>query len=396
MGPDRSIIILGTRGIPAAHGGFETFAEQLALFLVRRDWRVVVYCQHEVAVVTERLTVDQWHGVERRHVSVASAGPRATLEFDWHCIRDAADQAGVCLVLGYNSAALITYLRVRGRKIMTNMDGLEWRRSKWSLPARAWLWVNEWIAATTSHRLIADHPAIADHLATRRNRDMITMIPYGGTEILSAPKDLVLEFGLQPANYLISIARIEPENNILTFVEAFSRRPRGAKLVVLGKLNDAIPYHRKVVAAASDEVLFPGAIFDKTISAALRFHARAYLHGHTVGGTNPSLVESLWAGNPIIAHDNPFNRWTAADAGLFFSNADECEQHIVRAFSDQKFIAHAQQAARRQAVSYFNWEDILEAYELEASALLTGGEPVPQSPVPGVPDPKADDFLVTP
>jgi glycosyltransferase involved in cell wall biosynthesis len=145
-------------------------------------------------------------------------------------------------------------------------------------------------------------------------------------------------------------------------------------LVVLGALNDTLKYHRKVREAANEEVLFTGAIFDKQILEALRFHARAYMHGHTVGGTNPSLVEALWAGNPIIAHDNPFNRWTAADAGLFFNSVDECERLIVRALSDEKFIEHARQAARRQAASYFNWTDILQAYEQEALALLGEGE----------------------
>ena len=370
----RSILVLGTRGIPAAHGGFETFAEQLALFLAERDWHVIVYCQREVPVVTRRVTSDQWNGIERRHVSVASIGPRATLEFDWHCIRDAAAQPGVCLVLGYNSAILTTYLRFFNRKIMTNMDGIEWKRPKWSLAARVWLWANEWIATRTSHRLIADHPIIAEHIATRRRRDLITVIPYGGTEILSAPEDPVRALGLEPGRYLVSIARIEPENNILTIVKAFSRRRRNSRLVVLGKLDDALPYHRKVSAAASDEVIFPGAIFDKCVVQALRFHARAYMHGHTVGGTNPSLVEALWAGSPVIAHDNPFNRWTAADAGLYFSDAGECEESIARALSDDGFIATARMAARRRAASHFKWTDILLAYEREALALLDDKE----------------------
>jgi glycosyltransferase involved in cell wall biosynthesis len=395
MKSTRSILIFGTRGIPAGHGGFETFAEHLALFLVKRGWKVIVYCQHEVPVVTQRVTSDQWNDIERRHVSVASTGPRATLEFDWHCIRDATNHDGACLILGYNSAILLAYLRLRGRKIMTNMDGMEWRRSKWSLPARAWLWTNEWLAAWMSHRLIADHPLIADHIATRRRRDAITTIPYGGNEILSAPEEAIRALNLQPGQYLISIARIEPENNILTIVEAFSRQRRNSRLVILGVLNDAIPYHRKIRAAASDEVLFAGAIFDKQILASLRFHALAYLHGHTVGGTNPSLVEALWAGNPVIAHDNPFNRWTAGDAGLFFSDGDECERLIVRALSDETFVEHARQTARRQAASYFNWNDILEAYEQEALGLVGESEPSLEVPPADLPAPVRDD-LITP
>src|SRR5260221_13849583 len=117
--------------------------------------------------------------------------------------------------------------------------------------------------------------------------------------------------GLVAGNYLVSIAGIEPDNNILTIVDAYSRRPGGAKLVVLGNLDDRHPYHRAIKAAASPEVMFPGAIYDAATVQALRFHARAYCHGHMVGGTNPSLVESLWCGNAVMAHRNRFNLWTA-------------------------------------------------------------------------------------
>jgi glycosyltransferase involved in cell wall biosynthesis len=367
-----TILVLGTRGIPAAHGGFETFAERIALFLAGRGWKVIVYCQHEVSVVTRRIITDDWNGIERRHVNVVSTGPRATLEFDWHCVRDAATEAGVCLVLGYNSGVFLTYLRIKGCKIITNMDGIEWQRSKWGSGARAWLWANERIAAFTSHRLVADHPEIANHIATRRGRDVIATIPYGGNEIRSASEIPIRTLGLQPDNYLISIARIEPENNILTIIQAFCRQRRDAKLVVLGRLDDTVPYHREVHAAAGDEVVFPGAIYDKDTVASLRYHARAYLHGHTVGGTNPSLVEALWAGNAVIAHDNRFNRWTAGDAGLFFSALDDCEHHITRIFSDTECLDYCRRAARRQATTRFNWDDVLRAYEREALDLLAG------------------------
>ncbi len=365
-----AIQILGTRGIPASHGGFETFAEKLALFLVSRGWDVTVYCQSEVPIVVDRIVSDRWRGIERRHVSVSSSGPRATLEFDWHCVKDAARRPGVCLVLGYNGAAFLPYLRLYGRKVMTNMDGIEWKRPKWGMAARSWFWVNEWIAAWTSHRLIADHPAIAKHVATRRGRDAIRMIPYGGHPVTQAGTGPVWDLGLEPGNYLLSIARIEPDNNIAAFVEAFSKEKRGCKLVVVGTLDMERAYHRQVMEAASDEVVFPGAIYDATAVSAIRFHARAYLHGHMVGGTNPSLVEALWAGNAVIAHDNPFNRWTAGDAGAYFDTAAQCEACMVRAIEDDAFIADAQSAARRRAREEFVWDDVLAAYETEAAELL--------------------------
>src|SRR5262249_40163062 len=146
---------------------------------------------------------------------------------------------------------------------------------------------------------------------------------------------------LSPQNYLISIARIEPDNNILCLVRAFSRKPRHARLVVLGSFAEDNDYHRAVRAAASDEVSFPGAIYDRSIVQALRFHARAYCHGHTVGGTNPSLVEALWCGNAILAHRNRFNLWTAGDEQFFFADEDECDQLIDRILLDDVAVARA-------------------------------------------------------
>ncbi len=366
-----SILILGTRGIPAAHGGFETFAEHLALFLAERGWHVAVYCQDDVAAVTQRFRTETWRGVELIHVQVASQGPRGTLEFDWHCIRDAARRKeSLSLVLGYNSGAFIPYLRLAGRPILTNMDGIEWRRPKWSAPVKAWFWINEWIAAWASHRLVADHPIIADHLATRRPRAATVMIPYGGVPVTAAPEEPVRKLGLEPGRYLVSIARVEPDNSIGTLVEGFSAKERGMKLVVLGKFEETNAYHRAVKAAAGPEVVMPGAIYDTEAVRALRFHARAYMHGHTVGGTNPSLVESLWAGNPVIAHDNPYNRWTAGDAALFFRDRESCAAAIEKVATDNAMVETMARAARARASESFSWPAILSAYEREAFALL--------------------------
>ena len=211
------------------------------------------------------------------------------------------------------------------------------------------------------------------------------MIPYGGDEVVAASAAPLASLGLSPQRYLVSIARIEPDNSILPMVAAFSRRRRGAKLVVLGKLEEGNRYHAAVRAAASDEVLFPGAIYDQATVQALRFHARAYCHGHTVGGTNPSLVESLWCGNAVLAHRNRFNQWTAGAEQFFFSDADECERMIGRILNDDIAVARARRMARLRAAVDFVWADILLAYERELVAL--GGyrlEPEQDLPVADV------------
>ena len=373
------VLLLGTRGVPAAHGGFESFAEKLAPFLVERGWRVTVYCQDDVEKVTQRFSVDCWRGVERIKVQVTRKGALGTIEFDWHSTRHASAQDGTCLVLGYNTAVMLTLLRAKRKKILINMDGIEWKRPKWSRPVRWWFYLNEWMGAWLGNRLVADHPSIADHLTTRRNRMAIKMIPYGGDEVTAASTAPIAAMGLEPGKYLISIARIEPDNSILTIVEAFSRRRRGAKLVVLGTLDEHSPYHAAVKAAASDEVMFPGAIYDKAAVQALRFHARAYCHGHTVGGTNPSLVESLWCGNAVLAHRNRFNQWTAGGEQFFFADAGECERMIDRILTDDVAVARASKAARVRAAADFKWVDILTHYERELAA-LGGLAPVPVAP----------------
>ena len=258
------------------------------------------------------------------------------------------------------------------------MDGIEWRRPKWSPAVRAYFWISEWIAAWSSHRLIADHPAIADHLATRRPRRAIATIPYGGDPIRAPSEAPLRALGLAPDRFLVSIARLEPDNNILAFVRAFSRAPRTAKLVVLGNLDPRNAYHRALQAAAGEGVMFPGAIYEAETVQALRHHARAYLHGHTVGGTNPSLVEALWAGNAVIAHDNPFNRGTAGDEQFYFSDVDGCARAIETVLGDHVAVDAARAAARRRAAD-FAWGDILAAYEREVRTL--GGYPeLPEPP----------------
>ena len=340
--PEKSLLILGTRGIPANHGGFETFAERYALYLAERGWKRLGLLSGGRREVTARVRTDVWRGVTRIFIQTAFKGGLGTLDFDFACVRDALRRPGVCMVLGYNGAAFLPLLRLAGRKLITNMDGIEWKRPKWSTPVRAWFYLNEWIAAWTSQRLVADHPAIADHLATRRSRAATVVIPYGGDPIERAPLAPLDRFGLHPGRYLISIARIEPDNNIATMVRAFSARRRGLKLVVLGKLEEGNAYHEEVRAAASDEVIFPGAIYDATVVRALRRHARAYLHGHTVGGTNPSLVEALWAGNAVIAHDNGYNRWTAGGAAVFFDDVAELRRG--------DFAVHLRRRAGRAAL----------------------------------------------
>lgn len=355
---------MGIRGLPAAHGGFETFAERLALYLVERGWKVTVYCQGSPS---GRREVDIWEGVKRIHIPVKCDGSIGTIEFDIKSTMDVFSLPGTILTLGYNTGFLCSLLAARRRTNFINMDGLEWKRAKYSTSAKTYLWINERLAAWAGKKLVADHPAIAEHLATRVPRDRIVMIPYGAPSIDQADASLLSDYGVEARRYLTVIARAEPENSILEIVKGFSTKPRGIKLLVLGKYGPTHDYHRQVMASASDEVLFPGPVYETSRIQALRFYSLAYVHGHQVGGTNPSLVEALGAGNAVIAHDNKFNRWVADDAGLYFTDAEGVGRQIDAIMADPALQQRLSSQARKRWLEAFTWPDILAQYE----ALLT-------------------------
>lgn len=351
---------MGIRGIPAAHGGFETFAEYLAVYLQRRGWRVTVYCQIDgVGEVSE----DVWEGVRRVNIPVSQHGPLGTIVFDWKSTVHAARESGLLLTLGYNTAAFCAWYRFKGLTNVINMDGIEWKRAKWSRPIQGWFWLNERLGCLLGNHLVADNPGIEDHLATRVSRSKITMIPYGAEAIEQADESVLAQWGLSPGGYALVIARSEPENSILEMVSAFSRKARGMKLVVLGKYDSAHAYQCQVKQAASDEVIFTGAIYDKAVVSALRFHAALYVHGHQVGGTNPSLVESLGAGNAVLAHDNHFNRWVAGNDAAYFSDADSCAAQFDTLLGNPVALLRMKQGSIERYEAAFTWDSVLAEYE---------------------------------
>ncbi len=358
--PNR-INILGIRGIPAAHGGFETFAEKLSLYLVAKGWEVTVYCQEDGdGAVYESV----WEGVRRVHVPVSRSGAAGTVIFDWKVVKLATKESGLCLTLGYNTAAFNVLQRLKGQTNIINMDGIEWKRDKWGVVAKTWFWLNERAGCWVGDHLVADHPKIKDHLATRVSENKITMIPYGGDEVLSADESVLSAYGLTANNFSVIIARPEPENSFLEMVRSFSKAKRNHKLVVLGNFKPAEnAFHKEVMDAASGEVIFPGAIYDQKIVQALRFYARFYLHGHRVGGTNPSLVEALGAGCAVIAHDNHFNRWVAGEGAAYFADEQACERVFDTLLNDAEKQVSMKQASRARFEERFTWQQVLEEYE---------------------------------
>lgn len=358
--PRPTVRILGTHGVPAAYGGFETAAENVGRYLVDQGWRVVVYCQtdHDGPAFE-----DEWNGIERVNISVPDKGWLGTSKFDWLSIRHAVAHGDLCLTFGYNTALFNVRQRLRRIPNVINMDGIEWSRSRWGKSRQAILYVNERIGCWVGNELIADHPELNTYLRTRAPERKITTITYGAHPLHSAPTAPAEQIGLTPGRYLNLIARPIPENSILEIVQGFSRQSRGVQLVVLGNYDASDDYHRHVLAAASDEVVFPGAIYDPEVVQAIRYHSVAYLHGHTVGGTNPSLVEALAAGNPVIAHDNKYNRWVAGDAALYFRDSDDVSTSVDRVLNENGLGDQLSANAVARFEAEFTWDKVASEYE---------------------------------
>ncbi len=357
--PTPRLRILGSRGIPNRHGGFEACAQHLAPWLVERGWAVTVYCQEPPG--TARRTAS-WRGVSLEHVPTPVEGARGSIWFDAWTTRHAAAHDDLVLTLGFNTAVFFPWYRLRGRRHVVNMDGVEWQRGKWPAPIRTWFYANSWVAGLAAQHLIADHPEIARMLTRRGLGARTSMVPYGADRVDHAPVAPIAVLGLTTRGYGLVVARPEPENSILEIVTAWSRVRRPWPLVVLGDYQPSHRYHARVRAAAGPDVRFAGAIYDETAVQALRHHARVYVHGHTVGGTNPSLVEALGAGSPVLAHDNVFNRWVAGPDARYFTSAEDCAR-LLAVLDDEAALDAMRGASHARHADAFTWERVLPAYE---------------------------------
>lgn len=357
------IAILGARGIPANYGGFETFAEQLATRLAARGYEVTVYAECGDQPVADTL----YQGVRVRSRRRPRWGPASVLAYDSACLWDARRGYDLVYMLGYGAAWACWWPRVFGVPVWINVDGLEWARSKWSRAARTYLRCMEWVAARVATRLIADAEAIAQRFRqTYPGGAPCSFIPYGADLVQAGEADpsLLAAWGVEPHRYMLVVARPEPENHILEIVRGYVQHGGEWPLVVVGDVSGNTPYQRQLKALASGQVRFVGGIYDPGQLKSLRVHAACYLHGHSVGGTNPSLLEALACGNWVIAHDNPYNREVARDAAEYFSTPEQLARSLDRVVSEGAAIQPERSRRAREIVAtHYTWEGITDAYE---------------------------------
>lgn len=353
------IAILGTCGIPARYGGFETFAEELAVRLVQAGITVTVYCEKGVEEQP-----DSFRGVHLVYLPVIRCGPLTTVLFDLRCLWRTRKGHDVVYLLGYGAAPFCFIPRLWGTKVWLNPDGIEWQRAKWGRVAKTYFKIMEFFSTLAPSRLIVDAQGIRDHFAARHRRlPPCTVIPYGAPLIKhSSVSEGLYEWNLISGQYYLVVCRLEPENHIREIIEGFIASASPYPLIIVGNHQTDTPYVQKLRRLGSDNVRFIGTVYNEKLQS-LRCHALAYFHGHSVGGTNPSLLEAMGCGNLVLAHDNPFNREVLGTSGWFFRSATEIPALVQAA----ETLSPAERAAIRTAVQEriqkrYNWDHIAKAY----------------------------------
>ena len=361
MTMNKRLIILGTHGIPAQHGGFETFAEKLALHLVQSGWHVTVFGQ------SDRAKTIVWNGIECIYLKRSAHRWLRYINpvlYDLKAVFLTLFKKGTVLTLGYNTA--LFNIMLWGRRQIINMDGLEWKRSKYRRwHERAWLKLNEWVALKIADLCIADHTEIETYLRSVSTHTPLKTICYGADESRPQPDDpdLLARLNLVPEQYGLVIARQEPENQIFEIIQGWTRQSYAHPLVIVGNPKTGTAYHDRLQSITDPRIRFVGGIYEPEMIRALRCHAALYLHGHTVGGTNPSLVEAMGARCAIVAHDNPFNRGTARDGAHYFHTPDDLAQSVTSLLAQPGQRADLRQKAWKNWQDHFQWTHILQAYE---------------------------------
>ena len=318
--------IIGTRGIPNHYGGFEQFAEYLATDLVKKDCEVYVYNSSNHPY-QEKI----FKGVHIIHCNdpEKTMGPIGQFIYDMNCILDARKRnLDIILQLGYTSSSIWSFLFPKNALIITNMDGLEWKRSKYTYLVRKFLNLAERLAINHSDFLVSDSEGIKKYIDDKYKKNS-KLIAYGSNVIANIDETILEKFNLQKLKYHMLIARIEPENNIETILDGvvFSKTET-AFLVIGDYTKNSFGKRIKEKYKKYKSIIFLGSIYDREELNCLRHCCNLYFHGHSVGGTNPSLLEAMGSGNLIIAHNNIFNKAVLKEDGYYFYTPEDVSFYL--------------------------------------------------------------------
>jgi glycosyltransferase involved in cell wall biosynthesis len=363
------IALLGTRGVPAQYGGFETAAEEIGQRLVARGHEVVVYCRNPGQRATEHLGMQLVNLPAVRHRAAETLSHTA-VSVGHAMLRDHPD---VAFVFNAANAPFVPLLRRAGVPVAVHVDGLEWQRAKWGPRASAYYRWAEARSAAWADVVIADARGIAEHVRTAHGVPA-RYLAYGAPIIHPADTRLA-ELGVRSGGYHLVVARFEPENHVREIVAGYVGSTAEHPLLVVGDAPYAAAYSAEVRAAAAGDprVRLLGSIWDAELLDALYAHALTYLHGHSVGGTNPSLLRALGAGAPVAAWDVVFNREVAGAAGVWFADPAGVARACEQAEADPAAALARGRAGQADVALRYRWEDVAAGYEALAVELVSAG-----------------------
>ncbi|WP_163511506.1 DUF1972 domain-containing protein [Fodinicola acaciae] len=368
------VALVGTRGVPARYGGFETCVEEVGARLADRGHDVLVYARssdfQDHRETHRGMTVKHLPAVRHKALETLSHTALSVA----HLLTRRVD---VAIVFNAANALFLPLIRMRRIPVATHVDGLEWKRAKWGGAGRRYYRMAEAMAVRWSDDLIADAAGIAEYYRDEFGAAS-TNIAYGAPLLDGIGTDRLTERGLRPGGYHLVVARFEPENHVHVAVDAYVRSAAKHPLVVVGSAPYSDEYTARIrdLASSSRNVRFLGAVWDQILLDQLYAGAFTYVHGHSVGGTNPSLLRAMGASAPTIAFDVRFNREVLGDAGHFFTDAAELSALLEKAEADPAATASRGSASRAAAARY-DWDDVAEKYE-RLCVRLAGGARQPR------------------
>ncbi len=365
--------MLGTRGVPARYGGFETCVEEIGTRLAARGHDVVVYCRSTTGP-GDRLRT--YEGMRLVHLPAVRHRALETISHTGlsvaHLMTAPTD---VAFLFNSANSPFLPMLRARRVPVATHVDGLEWKRAKWTGLGKRYYRLAEQLSVRWSDALIADAQGIADYYRDEFRADTV-QIAYGTRDVSPHAVERIAELGLTPGGYHLVVARFEPENHVDTIVEGYVRSGARLPLVVVGSTPYSLDYDAQVRGLADARVRFLGGVWDAELLDGLYAGSATYLHGHSVGGTNPSLLRAMGAGAAVLAYDVNFNREVLGGAGLYFADAADVTALVERAETDVEGT-RALGARSTEEVRRYDWDDVTDRYERlaeELPALRSRGE----------------------
>lgn len=353
----KKIAILGTRGIPNNHGGFEQFAENLSQYLEKKGHHVFVYNSsgHPYQETT-------WKGINILHKQDLEdkIGTAGQFIYDLNCILDSRKRDfDVILQLGYTSSSVWNWLFPKKPVIVTNMDGLEWKRSKYKKPVQKFLKFAEKLAVKSSDYLIADSIGIQNYLKQKYSINS-EYIAYGANVFNNSDENVLSTYKVEKFKYSLLIARLEPENNIEIILDGVANSEDKCPFLVIGKHETGFGEYLKNKFKDCPRIKFLGGIYNQNHLNNLRFFSNLYFHGHSVGGTNPSLLEAMASNSLIVANNNIFNKSILGDDAFYFDNSKEISEFLLM---NKKNYTSFLKNNKLKITNIYEWDLINSKYE---------------------------------